>query len=227
MEQDEEEAVDGPVPRNFRIGAKLLARFERTEGCPGCDSALGFARKGAFREHTPECRLRIAQQYAETEEGKKRIEEAKIRKVVHRRRMMEGDEEEGQSRPQKNSGQREEEVDSSGDERLRASERRLRVTRSARRDADRLSGYQRPAPEGETEEQKVKRRRFESQIQRSQAAEAREDLDVDMGPNASPEPEERPRDNDHGNETAVGSARGRQPDGDDDDDDGVLTGLHL
>ena len=68
-------------PRSVRIRADDLKKFGYTAGCPGC--AWHTDRIGPHRGHSSECRKRIEEAMAKTEEGRKRMEVTKARKDKH------------------------------------------------------------------------------------------------------------------------------------------------
>ena len=83
----------------MRIRADDMKKFGYTGGCPGC--VWHTERIGPHRGHSSECRKRIEEAMAETEEGRKRMEVTKARKDKH-------EEQKKSSSPQEDKGENEE-----------------------------------------------------------------------------------------------------------------------
>ena len=78
----------GPVPRRTMLKRADFLRFGLTAGCAGCQWTANPI--GQSRNHTEDCRSRIEDELAKTEEGQKRIQKAKDRIDTRVAEMKEG-----------------------------------------------------------------------------------------------------------------------------------------
>ena len=90
-------SISPPQQRNRYVTKADIERFGATEGCPGCTCVL--VGGSAQIAHNPTCRNRIGDLLAQSEEGKRRLEEDRRRRRETKQETKEVEEE----RPEKQS----------------------------------------------------------------------------------------------------------------------------